>query len=232
MNYKKNSKEFTPKEKEIISIIMSMVDYDLPFQKRPSENIEKYNLRWCPAMIEENDDTYGCWSFTDPERVYVRPEESQQTIQKFPELKNKIGNKIRSIDVILKYFPDGDKKEEIAFAMYAIENSGHLIRTCLHEMWHKEQFRKSKLGYILSCIATNLFGYERSLSKKWSIEYDVREKVDNEKLRERLYSIETGCRSAISYLNFLYKPGVSDEEKADLSDKLDGMTIARRIFGI
>lgn len=164
-----------------------------------------HGLEWSPAMILENDDTYGCWNWTNPHKVFLRPEECSQTAMAFPETAEMIGNKIRSADVMLKWY-NGKNKERISFALFAIENSGHLISSCLHELWHKEQFNKNKFYYILSCIATNIFGYDRSLTKKWSIEWDVRDKVDNEKLKERLFAIEKECRLAISCLNFMDKP--------------------------
>ncbi len=230
-SYAKNAKDFSSEEIEVLSIIMSFVDFDLPFKTRPSNSLNDYQLQWSPEMILEENDTYGCWSFMSPKKIFARPEECQETSRVFPELSSLIGKRIRSTDVLLKYYT-GEKKDRIAFAFYCLENSGHLVSTLLHEMWHHEQFSNNPIKYILSCIWTNIYGYERSLAKEWSIEHDVRKKVDNEKLKERLKELESESRNFVSCLNLYYKPGELDSEKDELRRKMRGMTTIRRIFDL
>ena len=88
-------------------------------------------------------------------------------------------------------------------------------------MWHRRQFMAGPLKYILSALATNLVNYEWACTRPWSIEYDVRAKVDNDLLKEKLRKIYGKFYEYLFSLNRALQPGIPDEDKADAREAVE-----------
>jgi len=229
---KKYSYSLSDKELMILKHVVSLVEDGLPFDKRPSTQLDRFNgidVKWAPMMIFEDDSTFGMWTYLNHDTVFIRPEETPYTANRIDDSKltkieksrvNSMKIRFTVMDAQFKNIKTLNK-ELTLFMIYLLESDGHTVSTVLHELWHRHQFMHNPLHYFLSCIMSNLMDYEKSCEKSWSIEYDVRKKVDNYELKTKLRNLYIPFYEYLTILNRSQAPGISDEEKKELDEKLD-----------
>ena len=91
--------------------------------------------------------------------------------------------------------PSEFNEDLLSFIFYLCENQGMILATTMHELYHKYQFNTLKFLFILNQVLFTLIGYEFSTTCRYSIEGDVRIKVDNQFLYDKislLYTILMG----------------------------------------
>lgn len=215
----------------MIKYLISLVEDGLPFPEKPSKMIDKIDLKWAPNMIFEGDSVFGCWMYTSFNSIFLCPEESKNTYYRIKYHAYKMtaeenakmdymSNKRAWTDVFLK----DDKildKEEVGFLLHALESEGHLISCTLHELWHRQQFIDSPLKYFISCLATNLIDYDNACSSAWSIEYDVRQKVDTEELHQKLQKLYVPFYEYLILLNKTQIPDLPENVKEETLKKME-----------
>lgn len=228
-NYARNAFRMSDDELKILKFIVSHVEEDLPFSEKPSILIEKLKICWAPEMIFKEDATYGMWTYTKPNSVFVRPEENEPMAYRIEWNSAMLSAKEKDIletmkrkkcysEVMFKDIPNVEH-QLLTLAIHLLENDGHATTTILHEMWHRQQFMSNPLKYLASCLVTNLVNYEWACTQSWSIENDVRVKVDNDALKSKLKNLYTPFYGFIRQLNLYYRTESDDERKA-MADEL------------
>lgn len=198
-DYSKNSFQICDRELAILKTLVSMAEDNLPFPQKASGVLDDVSICWAPEMIFTEDSTHGMWTYFHLNSIYIRPEENEPMAIRIawnvenPSEKNK--NIISSMkkkqcwsEIMLKELNEFNH-EFLTYALYLLESEGHTITTVLHELWHRQQFISNPMKYFVSCIATNLVNYEWACKQPWSIEYDVRKRVDNDIIKHKLKEI-------------------------------------------
>jgi hypothetical protein len=96
---------------------------------------------------------------------------------------------------------------------------------------------KDIVKYILSAMLTNLVNYEWACGQSWSIEHDVRVKVDNDVLKGRLRAIYQKFYEYLYNLNRFLRPdgdaGDKEEAKKTLMEleKDEAVQMLMRLVG-
>lgn len=230
-NYAKYAYKFNAKELEILKAVVSLVEDGLPFPEKPSRLLDKINVCWAPMMIFEGDSTFGMWTYTHFNSIFLCPEETHYTYNRIMQQHfnlqenektemNFLEKKASWADVFLKNDDELDK-EKIGFLMYMIEGDGHMTSCSLHELWHRQQCISNPVFYFISCLFSNLFDYEKVCTMPWSIEYDVRQKVDTQSLHKKVDDIYHKLYKYLTELNRSKDPKISEEEKVSIIAEMD-----------
>lgn len=210
---KKNSYSFTEDEKIILIKLLKFFAEEIPYEHGKflsTLNLYKIDFKWAPEMTIGDDGVFGSWSISMPNTVLIRANEysgsfyemissdaykninekkkeiiecHKKTYNRFKEYENKLNRQSEF------------NEELLTFIFYLCENQGMILSTIFHELYHKFQFNKLKFLFILNQAFFSLLGYDFSSECKYSIEGDVRIKIDNVILYNKislLYSILSG----------------------------------------
>ena len=224
-DYSRNAYRLSDREVEILSYVASLVEKGLPFPQKPSELVWKLEMKWAPEMIFSEDCTFGMWTYVHRNSVFIRPEDNRFTARRIEKKAKKLSleeeAKVYTMlsapaysEVMFKHLRDVDHAL-LSFAVNLLENDGHTACVVMHEMWHRQQFVSHPVKYILSAILTNLVSYEWACGQSWSIEHDVRVKVDNDVLKGRLRAIYQKFYEYIYNLNRFLRPGGDARDKEE-----------------
>ena len=223
-NYSRNAYPMDGKEIEILKAVMSKVEDGLPFPVKPSEAVDGMRLMWAPEMILSDDSTFGMWTYMHVDSVFIRPEENVSTAWRIEWNAKRLsdGDKMKieamkrkpvHAEAMFPYVGEGVDHRSLDMLLSLLEADGHMASTILHEMWHRQQFLSNPVKYFASCLLTNIVVYDWACTQKWSIEHDVRMKVDNDGLHSRLRGLYVPFYNYVYKLNHMNKPGTTEEER-------------------
>ena len=193
-SYKNGSFELTYKERYLLMLLLNFFKYEIPEGNGSyisMLNLNKVDFVWSPKMALNEDGVFGAWMFTFPNTVFIRPsDENSEFIEYCKNAKSlskneqEIANSVihRHVNEYQLFKGLNLDMDLLRFIFYMIENQGTLLSTVFHELYHKWQFNSAKLLYIVNSIVFTFIGYDLSTKSKWSIEGDVRIKVDNDAL--------------------------------------------------
>lgn len=225
-NYSKNSFKASNHEHAMLKTLVSMVEDSLPFPQKASDVLDDVSIYWAPEMIFSEDCTFGMWTYTHFNLIYVRPEDNEPMAFRIAQNIANPSETDEKIIALMKKKPcwskivlnelDEFNHEFLTYALYLLEADGHVITTVLHELWHRQQFLTNPLKYFASCLVTNLVNYEWACKQPWSIEHDVREMVDNDIVKDKLKEIYSKFYRYVYLLNQSKKRGLGGCEKNEL----------------
>lgn len=230
-DFLRNSFRMSDRELDILSFIVSRVEDGLPFPVKPTRLINELDMCWAPEMVFSEDYTYGMWTYMHPRSVFIRPEGNEDMARRIRQHARSLSHRDIGLLAEMERTPchtamlfrniPGVDHALLSFAVNMLEAEGHTTCTILHELWHRQQFVSRPLWYFVSCLATNLVNYEWACTQPWSIECDVREKVDNDWLRASLKGIYTPFYDYIYELNRYHSGKLKDEAMENLKGYLE-----------
>ena len=230
-DYKKYSYEFSQQQKLILKNVVSLVQDSLPFSKKPSKLLDELKICWAPMMYLEDEHVYGMWSFLSKSQIYIRPAQSKWSSGKLLynkgiTLKRSYREKLQTIalrpvwtDVYLKNDKSLDKYM-VELLLYLLQGSGHTTTTALHQLWHRQQYITRPIWYLVSCLATNLIDYDRACQCQWSIQHDVRQKVDNYQLKKKMADLYIPVYQHLYLIDKSQREDLQPQERVQVEEQL------------
>ena len=215
------------------------INYD-DFDYLDHLNLQNISFKFAPEFQIGNTGIFGSWNILYNNCVFLIPYFfDKRLISYVQENYDKDSDIYRmySNNIIYKKYQnlkvDTEKINQISYLIGSVitdnEIIDSLVITSLHELYHKYQFKRNLLSYVIKFFIQLIIGYDNTLNNDFFLEGEVRSKVENKhtfKIISDFIIFFNSIQRAlvyvdkrITYNNELNKE-LSTEEKADLDEKI------------